>query len=133
MAFGLGTISQAFGMSGHSLGGQQDHPRGLSYGNAMGLKPETGDPSSHYQTLLEQFEQRYCHLSLPPEGLDPDQVHALEFQANEAKQQEALRNEYRQHTKTLLDSEIAEYKAMLGAKPIAKANLRRCKKRTSNT
>ena len=115
MAFGLGTIAKAFGMEERSLEGQQNHERTLSYGNAMGLKPEVGDPSAHYQTLLSQFEARYNNLIEPPEGLDPEQVTTLEFQAAEAKQQEALRSLYRSHSKTLLDTEVAEYKAILQA------------------
>lgn len=116
MAFGLGTISQAFLGSKRSIQGNHEHSRALNaWGNAMGLKPEVGDPSAKYQRLLGQFENRYSALVDPPEDLNPDTIVELEFEASESKQQQSLRSEFRKHTRSLLDDEVNEYKAVLDA------------------
>ena len=116
MPLGLGTISRVFRGSEHAVHGQHEHSRALnSWGNSLGLKPEVGDPSAKYQHLLSQFENRYAALIDPPETLDPDSLVELEFEASESKQQQSLRAEFRKQTRSLLDDEVGEYKAVLEA------------------
>lgn len=115
MALGLGTISSVFKGSERSIDGTAEHQRQLSYGNQMGLKPETGDVSDKYQRLLTQFEQRYGALIDPPADLNPDSVTDLEFEAAEAIQQQQLRQDFRKYTQQILGTEIGEYKAILSA------------------